>query len=162
MVAYSKDSSEKFSTSKDAADYIKENKLDTLTIVGETDFLVSPIASYLDTKIYYPQLKKYGSFCVWSKQRDNDINLPGLFKSVDSIMTLGNKARVCLVLSTMPQMTIDGKTDILSHGLLKRDIRLELLKRFESGAVEDEKYNIYIFQRFDTTKENYSKYPMLM
>src|SRR6185436_13653322 len=69
VVAYSMDLQYKFSTSKVASNYIKQNKLDSLPIVGMTDFTASPLATYLDTKLYYLQMKDTGSFIIWSKQR---------------------------------------------------------------------------------------------
>ena len=55
IVAYTMEMQYKFSPSKEVANYIKENKLDSLPIVGITDFTISPLATYLDKKYFIPR-----------------------------------------------------------------------------------------------------------
>ncbi len=159
-VAYSMDSQYKFSTSKDAADYIRKNKLDTLTIAGITDFTISPIASYLDKKIFYPQVNDFGSFTIWSKKRIDQLSFQQLIHSVDSLMR--NKTKLLLVKDSAPQITLDGKNFAdLEHGMIAKDLQIDLLTRFEPGTVSDEKYYIYQVQKVDSSKVDYQKYPLI-
>jgi hypothetical protein len=159
-VAYSMDSQYKFTTSKDAADYIRKNKLDTLTIAGITDFTMSPIASYLDKRIFYPQMNDFGSFTIWSKKRIDQLSFQQLIHSVDSLMK--NKTKLLLVKDSAPQITLDGKnfTD-LEHGMIAKDVQIDLLMRFEPGTVSDEKYFIYEVQKVDSSKVDFRKYPTI-
>jgi hypothetical protein len=162
VIAYSKDYRYIFSPGKDAAAYIKENKLDTLTVVGLVDFAISPIASYSDIKIFYPQMSDYGSFCIWNKQRQNKLNLQQIFDSVIKLMN-GGKDRLLLIETIDHRISFDGGKNIvnLERGMISKNIKLELIKRFEPGIIEDEKYNIFMVQRTDSKKENLSKYPLL-
>jgi hypothetical protein len=160
VVAYTMDSEYKFSPSKEAANYIRENKLDTLPMAGITDFTISPIASYLDKKIYYPQMNDFGSFTVWSKKRIDQLSFQQLIHLIDSMMR--DKTKLLLVKDSAPQITLDGKNfSDLEHGMIAKDVQVDLLKRFEPGVVSDEKYFIYQVQKVDSTKVDFQKYPLI-
>jgi hypothetical protein len=75
----------KFTPSRQVANYIKQNKIDTIPIFGITDFTVSPLSSYLDKKIYYPQMSDTGSFIIWSKKRKDNMD----FK--ETVAALGSR-----------------------------------------------------------------------
>jgi hypothetical protein len=160
IIAYSKDYKEKFSASKEAADFIKKNNLDTMTIVGGIDGIIAPIASYLDTKIYYPQMSDYGSFSIWSKQRQP--HLKQLFISVVNLMNSG-KERLLLIKNSPAQISFDSGVHNfnMEHVLITKDIKLDLIKIFGPGVVENEQYFIYLIQRINPLKEDVSKYQVL-
>jgi hypothetical protein len=159
-VAYSMDYQYKFSTSKDAADYIRKNKLDTLTMAGITDFTVSPLSSYLDKKIYYPQMNDFGSFTIWSKKRIVQFSFQQLILSIDSLVK--KKTKILLVKDSAPQFTRDGKNfKLLEHGMIAKDLQIDLLMTFEPGIVNDEKYYIYQVQKVDSSKVDLEKYPRI-
>jgi hypothetical protein len=161
LVAYTYDYQYKFSTSKQAADFIKENKLDTLTIAGITDFTISPIASYLDTKLYYPQMNDFGSFTIWSNKRNDNTTFQELLNSISNLMDQG-RSNLLLVKDSAPQLTADGKTYIdLEKAMIKKDLQIDFIKKFDNGIVSDEKYFIYLIKRVDPSKTDLSSYPIL-
>ncbi len=161
LVAFTMDYQYKFSTSKDAADYIRKNNLDTLTIAGITDFTASPLASYLDTKIYYPQMDAFGSFTVWSKQRSTQMTFQQLLSKIENFMRQGHSS-ILLVKDTAPQISKDGKTFFpLQHGSIAKDIQIDFLTSFDAGIVSDEKYFIYKVQKGDSTNVDFNTYPLL-
>ena len=144
--------------SKEASDYVKENKLDTLTIVGITDFTHSPFASYLDRKIYYPQMHDSGSFTIWSKQRIDQLPFQQLVESVTGMIKQG-RSKLLLIKDSAPQISLDGKNYItLEHAMLAPDIQIDLLKSFEPGIVSDEVYYIYLVKKVDPSKVDPEKY----
>lgn len=49
-----------FSDSRATADYIRGGRLNALPIVGTRDCIVSPLATYLDRSIYYPEFGGWG------------------------------------------------------------------------------------------------------
>ncbi len=49
-----------FSDSRAAAHWIRERHLDRMPIVGSRDYLVSPLSTYLDRPIYYPEYGAWG------------------------------------------------------------------------------------------------------
>jgi hypothetical protein len=157
-VAYSKDYHYTFSTTKQAADYIRENKMDTLTIAGIPDYTISSISAYLDKKIYYPQMKDYGSFCIWINKRTNDVPINETFKSVINLINEGRN-KVLLVKTSIPSLTgSDGSVLNLEKVLIADGITMELIQKFE-GAVEDqENCYIYMIQKHDSKTEDLSKY----
>lgn len=162
MVAYSKDLGEKFTVSKDAADYIKENKLDTLTFAGATDFTVASIAAYLDKKIYYPQMDDYGTYVIWNKKRKNDITLQMLVSSIDKLMYNERKNKLLLILTNPPMVSKDGKTtEPLLRALLAKDVKMDFIKGFEGGIQTDEKYFLYMVEKVDPAKIDPNQYQLL-
>lgn len=64
--AYSSDINNSFSYSADAADYLKQNSLDTDIIVGSQAWAVSALAPYLPgKKIYYAECQRYGTYYIY-------------------------------------------------------------------------------------------------
>lgn len=158
IVAYTMEMQYKFSPSKEVAAYLKENKLDSLPVVGITDFTISPLATYLDTKIYYPQMNDLGSFTIWSKRRKDQMSLREAVASLGAFMDKG-KQRVLWIKDTAPQVSRDGTNQQdMEKAILRNDLQVDLLKKFSPGIVGDERYFIYLVQKIDPAKADYSKY----
>ena len=158
MVAYTMEIQYKFSPSKDVATYIKENKLDSLKVVGITDFTISPLATYLDTKIYYPQMNDLGSFTVWSKKRKDQMTFGEAIASLGAYIDKGNQ-RVLWIKDSAPQVSMDGgNQQDMEKAILRNDLQVDLLKKFSPGIVADERYFIYLVQKIDPAKADFSKY----
>ncbi len=159
MAAYNFDLNNKFSVSKDAADYIHQNKLDTLKIVGVTDFTLAPLTSYLDNKIYYSQMHAYGSYCVWSKQRNATITFKDLAESVLDLM--GKERHEVLMISTnLQKFSMDGgKTNVpLTRAMISPDVKIDMIQSFEGGIMADECYYLYKVQPADTLRDDLHDY----
>lgn len=58
-----------FSASRQAAAYIRKNGLEDRLLAGDVDFAISPLAAYLDRKLYYFASHRFGSFIVWNDRR---------------------------------------------------------------------------------------------
>ncbi len=158
VVAYSMDLQYKFSTSKVASNYIKQNKLDSLPIVGITDFTASPLATYLDTKLYYLQMKDTGSFIIWSKQRQDTMNFSQSVAELGAYVNSGHP-RVLWVKNSAPQVSMDGKNNQdMERAILLDNLQVDLLQRIDGGIVNDEKYYIYLVQKVDPARIDDSKY----
>lgn len=158
FVAYSMDIQYKFSTSKDAAVYIETNKLDTLPIIGITDFVASPLSTYLHKKLYYLQMDEMGSFTIWSTKRKDQMQYDEMVKLIVNYMDKGHE-RVLWVKDGAPQITAsNGATMDMEKAMIRDDLQLDLLKKFDPGIVTDEKYYIYLIQKVDPSKVDYSKY----
>jgi len=158
IVAYSMDLQYKFSTSKIASNYIKQNKLDSLPIVGITDFTVSPLASYLDKKIYYLQMKDMGSFTIWSNKRQDQMTFEETVAGLGAYMNRGNP-RVLWVKNSAPQISLDGKNNQdLERAILFDNLQVDLLQRVDGGIVKDETYYIYLVQKVDPASIDGSRY----
>ena len=159
LVAYSMEMQYKFSPSKDVANYIKQTKLDSLPVVGITDFTVSPIATYLDRKIYYPQMNDMGSFTIWSKRRKDQMNFQETVASLGKYMDSTGRRRVLWIKDSAPQVSMDGqKQEDMQKAILRNDLQVDLVKNFDPGIVKDEKYYIYLVQKVDPARVDYTKY----
>ena len=158
IVAYSVEIQYKFSPSKEVANYIKENKLDSLPIVGVTDFTISPIATYLDKKIYYPQMNDFGSFTIWSTKRKDQMTFNETVASLGAFIDKRNQ-KALWIKDSAPQVSMDGKNQQdMEKAILRNDLQVDLLKKFSPGIVGDERYFIYLVQKVDPAKVDLSKY----
>ncbi|HET9746831.1 MAG TPA: hypothetical protein VFP97_14040 [Chitinophagaceae bacterium] len=159
VIAYSMDIQYKFSPSKQVADYIKQNKIDSLPIVGMTDFVVSPLSSYLDKKIYYLQMADTGSFTIWSKKRKNDMEFKEMVATVGDYIDKGHP-RVLWIKNSAPQITAsDGRTsEDMTKAVVRGDLQVDLINKFAPGIVGDEQYYIYLVQKVDPARVDYTKY----
>ena len=158
IVAYTMEIQYKFSSSKEVAIYIKENKLDSLPVVGITDFIASPLATYLDKELYYPQMNDLGSFTIWSKKRKDLMTFGEAIASLGAYVDKGNQ-RVLWIKDSAPQVSMDGKKQQdMEKAILRNDLQVDLLKKFSPGIVADEIYFIYLVQKIDPAKADFSKY----
>ena len=69
-------------------------------------------------------------------------------------------SRVLWVKNSAPQITLpDGKTtQEMTKAILRNDLQLDLINKFEGGIVGDEEYYIYLVQKVDPTRVDYSQY----
>jgi hypothetical protein len=158
IVAYSMEIQYKFSPSKEVGNYIKENKLDSLPVVGITDFTISPLATYLDKKLFYPQMNDFGSFTIWSKRRIDQMNFQESVAALGAFIDKGNQ-KVLWIKDSAPQVS-DGGTNQqdMEKAILRNDLQVDLLKKWTPGIVADERYFIYLVQKVDPAKIDFSKY----
>ena len=157
IVAYTMEIQYKFSPSKEVATYIKENKLNSLPVVGITDFTISPLATYLDTKIFYPQMNDMGSFTIWSKRRKDQMNFQEAVASLGAFIDKGNQ-KVLWIKDSAPQVSDGTNPQDMEKAILRNDLQVDLLKKWGPGIVGDERYFIYLVQKVDPSKVDYSKY----
>lgn len=68
--------------------------------------------------------------------------------------------RVLWIKNSAPQITSsDGKTSQdMTKAILRNDLQVDLINRFEPGIVGDELYFIYLVQKVDPTRVDYNKY----
>jgi hypothetical protein len=66
---YLQDCFHNFSSAKQAAQFIKKQGLEKMPIIGEPDYMASPVCGYLDKKIYYLRGKRFGSYIRWDRRR---------------------------------------------------------------------------------------------
>jgi hypothetical protein len=116
-----------FSQGRNAAQYIRENGLDKLPIVGYMDFVASSVAGYLDRPIYYPNSDSFGTFIIFDNKRRP---VMGLQDVVDSAARLAekNKSDVLLVL----HLDIMGDSRFIVP-----------LKKFTGNIQGDEEFYLY-------------------
>ena len=159
LIAYLIDINYKFTPSKDVATYIKENKLDQFPMIGFDDFITSPIASYLNTTLHYPEMGKQGSFIIWSNDR-KVLNFETFCTAIQEFMSKGHKKAI-LIKATVPQLHSGTLTIPMERAIIKGNIKLEMIQSFEPGIVKDEQYHIYTVEIVDPNTIDQKIYPVL-
>ena len=87
------------STAKKTAQFIKDQHMEKMIMVGEYDVFVSSIAGYLDNKIYYPRISRFGSYCLWNKERfSRSLNSKVIIQDARNLM-MKNRQSVLIILS---------------------------------------------------------------
>jgi hypothetical protein len=135
-MAYYYDMKYPFSAAKEAAGFIKSFGCRDLIIVGYKQDHVAPLAGYLNSKIYYPQASRFGSFITWDKTSLKELN------TCEIIMKAGelkNKAKkpVLVVLHYMPKN---------QELVCKSGPSFALLGWTRTAIVDNETYSIWLIQ----------------
>jgi len=84
--AFTMDLYNPFCLSKKIAEFIQTQQLDNIPIVG-TEYVATALSGYLDRKIYYPNLNKFGSFVVWNKENAKRIDSQELLEKISKLTT---------------------------------------------------------------------------
>jgi hypothetical protein len=78
--------------------------------------------------------------------------------SLGTFMDKGNQ-KVLWIKDSAPQVSMDGTNQQdMEKAILRNDLRVDLLKKFPPGIVGDERYFIYLVQKVDPAKVDFSKY----
>jgi len=69
------------------------------------------------------------------------------------------KQRVLWIKDSAPQVSMDGTNQQdMEKAILRNDLQVDLLKKFSPGIVGDERYFIYLVQKVDPAKVDFSRY----
>lgn len=130
---YSIDLFKPFSSSKSVAQFIRNNGLEDLTIVGSRDVTVSPLSAWLNRKIYYPGIQDFGTHTAVTTElfeRNRDITQPDIIKETEKLIKRDQKSLLLILSNNKLQET-------------STSLEIELLKSFENSMTEQEKYYVY-------------------
>ncbi|MBN1674152.1 MAG: hypothetical protein JXR37_24095 [Kiritimatiellae bacterium] len=115
-----------FSAGKVVAGYLRKHDLHHAVLVGDMDYAVSPVAGYLNRKIYYPAADRDGSFIVWDNRR--------------SRLSRGRILELALERAARQQK---DAVLILNYKTRYADPRVEWLAVFDASIVPDERYVLF-------------------
>lgn len=123
-----------FSYAKRVAEYIEQEGLANLAIVGDVDFAASAVIGYLEKdQAYYPRGARFGSFVVWDKSGAE--NVPDQ-EVVEQAEALGDRlGEDVLVLTNRPL----EQAVVESYPLVK-------LTHFSGSTVPDESFFLYLLE----------------
>jgi hypothetical protein len=145
--AYLQDLARPFSTSGEAAAFLRAKGVADLEIVGYTDYIVSPLAALLEKRIYYPERADYGRFIVWNRDRKHDADLDAVRKAAAFMLAKGEK-RFLWIADTQPSRTRGDEVQWYEGGDgLIPDAHVTLLGKIPPGITDDEHYVIYLVER---------------
>jgi len=115
-----------FSSGDEAARWLRENGLADAAIVGDVAHRYSPLVARLDTRIYYPVRRAWGSYALLD-QAKKDATPQEVADACRSLLTEG---RAVILITTRPLADPPG------------DLRYEPLAAF-TGSVTRESYRLY-------------------
>ena len=124
------------SAAKETAQFIKTSGMEKMVMIGDRDYAVSPIAGYLNNKIYYPRGSRFGSYVLWNKSRaEKDIDPEAMIREAERLVT-SNRASVLVILNYKLKA---AQLDTLRPGGW-----LTMVGEFTDSSVEDERYYLYV------------------
>jgi hypothetical protein len=129
FVAYGRDLLLPYSASRAVADYLIDENLDTATLVGSNDFMASPISGHINKKIYYPETQTFGSFVIFTKDRQ-DVDDQAILRQIDQKLGTILTSPVILILNHPLEITWPGLT-------------ISPLKEFRHSFIREEQYYLY-------------------
>jgi len=161
IVAYTMDMQYVFSPSRQVAEYVKKEGLDHLPVAAVPDFIISPLATYFDSKLYYLQMEDWGSFCKWNSERIAEMNYRDWVTKLTVFMVNGRDS-VLLIKNTAPQVTMDGiNYRNMERAMISDSLQLDFLKYLEPGIEINERYFVYLVKKVDPSKIDKELYPRI-
>jgi len=142
-----------FSGSKAAADYIREHGYMKLPIVGTREANVSPVAAYLDRRIWYPDSERSGTYYDERGAK----HAMAFRELLQKVFVVAQAERSDVLLLLTDRMKVEGK--VLDSGWLVPSGGVVLAWEAPAGphlkvthlagfrATVDEEYNLYLFQQ---------------
>lgn len=123
-----------FSYGKETAEYIKQQDMQDLPMVGDTDFAVSTVVGYLEKdKVYYPKGCRFGSFVRWDKLRTHGVFNEGII--IDAKMLSKRYSQDVLIIMNR---TFSDE--------LKEKYQLTQLESFTGSTIGDEGFHLYLIK----------------
>ena len=77
--------------------------------------------------------------------------------SLGAFIDKGNQ-KVLWIKDSAPQVSDGANQQDMEKAILRNDLQVDLLKKFSPGIVPDERYFIYLVQKIDPAKVDFSKY----
>jgi hypothetical protein len=122
-----------FSQAKAAAKYIKSNGYAELPVVGEMDFLMTPVSGYLGEKIYFLRGERWGSYVVWDLKRFRKVRPEQIIARAQKLAE--SEQKDCIIILSY---ILDGKYEVPGHFFQ--------LTRTGGAIVRNETYTLYILK----------------
>lgn len=122
-----------FSQSKAVARYIRQKGYANLPIVGEMDYLMTPVSGYLGRLVYFVRGERLGSYVKWDMKRFQEVTPQRILERAEQFTW--NKRKDCLILLNSP----------LDPGL-ERPGYLTKLMATDRAVVEGEIYWLYLLK----------------
>jgi hypothetical protein len=130
LFAFSMDLNYTFSGSKEVANYIEQQGLKDYVLVGSQDAAATPVAAFLNRKIYYPESDSNGTFIVWKNRR--------LLKQIEVI----DKVNTRIKQNNKALLILNYKLKVK-----KPELNISFLFKSSQTIVPDETYYLYLIQK---------------
>ena len=133
-----------YSASKEVAEFIRNSEYSNWPLFGTRDVEVTSVSGYLGSSIYYPELKRRGTFTEWINRDSNLRREDSLNHILDYMKKNKNLDSLLVILS---------KSSDLGDGFHSVDLRLSegftisFIKQFLRSYNEPERYYLYEVRR---------------
>jgi hypothetical protein len=141
--AFSRDFSHPFSEGKALANFLQSQNMENMLIIGSRNVQVSTLSGYLDRKIYYPEINKFGTFIVWNNKRKEEVTPKELVETVYKIYKQ-NSQDILLVINYDPSNSRKEYVKTVMSEFLNFSVRIDQLNNFGKSIVGDENYKLYM------------------
>lgn len=134
LAAYGRDLVLPYSASRATAAFIQDHHLNQLLIVGSRDFAVSPLAGYLNRKIYYPEIQAQGSFVLFRQSRQE--------RDLQAVL-----AQLTELVKEHPQILLILTPELKPETLqAPPQLKIMAIATFTHSLIGNEKYYLYRVQ----------------
>ena len=133
-----------YSASKEVAVFIKNSEYANLPLFGSRDVELASVSGYLGKPIYYPEIKRLGTFTEWTN-RDSSLSREKSLVYIQEYMNSHlNVDSLLVILSNSSNLKHNFAKDDLR---LSDDISIEFVKSFLRSYNKPERYYIYKVSR---------------
>jgi hypothetical protein len=137
-----------YSASKEVANFIRNSEYANWPLFGSRDVELASVSGYLGKSIYYPEIKRLGTFTEWldrdsSLRRENSLDY--IQEYMDSHLNVDS---LLVILSNSSNLKHDfGQGDLK----FSDDILIEFVKSFLRSYNKPERYYVYKVTRYIKT-----------
>jgi hypothetical protein len=122
-----------FSRAKETAAFIKTHGHGDLPIVGEMDYIMTPVSGYLKRRIYFVRGERMGSYVKFDMRRFQDVKPEGILTRAEQFSW--RKQKDCLIIL---HFTLDPRWE--------QPGRLVKLLSTKPAIVDSENYRLYLWK----------------
>lgn len=130
IYSFSRDLVVPFSASRETVQYIQKAGLANEFIVASRDANMAPLSGYLNRKLYYPEIKKMGSFTLFKTGR-KDVEQAEILSQINSLLKNKDEQKKILLI-------LNRKLNVN-----RNDLKIVTIKDFQRGWVDTERYYLY-------------------
>ncbi|MDZ8223960.1 hypothetical protein [Nostoc sp. ChiVER01] len=130
IYSFSRDLVIPFSAGRETAQYVQKAGLANEFIVASRDANMAPLSGYLNRKLYYPEIKKMGSFTLFKSGRQ-DVEQTEILSQINSLLKNQDELKKILLI-------LNRKLNIN-----RNDLKIVPIKDFQRGWVDTERYYLY-------------------
>ena len=133
-----------YSASKEVAEFIRNSKYSNWPLFGTRDVEVAPVSGYLGSSIYYPELKKRGSFTEWINRDSNLRREDSLIHIKDYMKRHKNVDQALVILSNKSDLGAEFQS---GDSQLSEGFEINFIKHFLRSYNKPERYYLYEVRR---------------
>ena len=133
-----------YSASKEVANFVRNSEYANWPLFGSRDVELTPVSGYLERSIYYPEIKRLGTFTEWNN-RDSTLSRENSLNYIQEYMdSHENVSSLLVILSNGSNLGHDFEQGNLE---ISDDISIEFVKSFLRSYNKPERYYIYKVSR---------------